>query len=525
MQDNIAKNARSRAKDPAQERLREHKDAWNDVTSLLIAKLIAFKKGLNGAGDPRAEIPPTKITEPFPVEMNTYLSSIVDDYTHIMNGARFIMNEQGQYSQTRQKGKEAATDPELVAEASSALTRAWARVGLLGLDKEERRLRLGMLSFANGLIHDLYNLENELTSRDPNGHARAVLDMSTFLQEFAGGFRPMLRELVDAGQFEFEAGLKAFQQEYGHTPTREEVEEAGGWVNFTKQFRKQTLKEEKLERKREKNERKQERQRQKDERARAKEEKEKPQVPSTQDRPEPEYAEKAPGAPSQSVAQRLLAAVNQVRDKDLADYEAAIRQLEPGNERNFLSSAWNELSLAEASLKAAIKEDPLGLILSHSEMAKHVLDLNNNLAKLIKSKRASVTAEEMILAQQYVDAKMPEIEKLAHNIVTRWINKKLLEFSPSKSGVIALDAVREINRLNANLNALMDLLEDKKADARKLYTAYRKVTYSMKKITERLLYLGKIYILDKKRRNIKRRDYLPITDKDLRDLERIAVMI
>jgi hypothetical protein len=522
MQDNIAKNARTRAKDPAQERIREHKDAWNDVTSLLIAKLIAFKKGLNGAGDQRAEIPPTKITEPFPVEMNTYLSSIVDDYTHIMNGAKFIINEQGQYSQTRQKGKKSAADPELVAEASSSLSRAWARVGLLGLDKEDRRLRLGMLSFANGLIHDLYNLENELTARDPNGHARAVLDMSTFLQEFAGGFRPMLRELVDAGQFEFEAGLKAFQKEYGHTPTREEVEEAGGWPNFTKQFRKHTLKEEKLERKREKDDRKRERQQQKDEKARAKED---TQVPSTQDRPEPEYAERAPDAPSQSVAQRLLAAVNQVRDTDLAEYEAAIKQVGPGEERNFLNSAWNELSLAEASLKSAIKEDPLGLILSHSDMARHVLELNNNLANLIKSKRASVTVEEMILAKQSVDAKMLEIEKLAHNIVTRWINKKLLEFSPGKSGVIALDAVREIHSLSTNLNALMDLLEDKKSDARTLFMAYRKVTYSMKKITERLIYLGKIYILDKKRRNVKRSDYLPITDKDLRDLERIALMI
>jgi len=65
----FVKNARKKSDDPVQEALRSHKDTWNHDASLLIAQLIAFKKGLNGRGEPKVGIPPGSIKDPMPHEV------------------------------------------------------------------------------------------------------------------------------------------------------------------------------------------------------------------------------------------------------------------------------------------------------------------------------------------------------------------------------------------------------------------------------------------------------------------------
>lgn len=95
--------ARKRSADPAQEHLREQKAIWNKSTTDLIAKIIAFKRGLNGRGDPRVGLPPSNIKEPLPAQVGAYLDGIATDYEALINGAERIMQEQEHYSQVRRK--------------------------------------------------------------------------------------------------------------------------------------------------------------------------------------------------------------------------------------------------------------------------------------------------------------------------------------------------------------------------------------------------------------------------------------
>jgi len=63
-------------KEISERSIRVEKKRWNDTAQLLIAKLLAFKKGLNGAGDDIAHLPAVDINDPFPIEMSIYPSSL-----------------------------------------------------------------------------------------------------------------------------------------------------------------------------------------------------------------------------------------------------------------------------------------------------------------------------------------------------------------------------------------------------------------------------------------------------------------
>lgn len=107
--------ARKRSADPAQEHLREQKDLWNKSTKDLIAKIIAFKRGLNGRGDPHAGLPPSNIKEPLPAQIGQYLNNIAGDYVALIDGAEKIISEQDHYSQIRRK-----TQPQMASQIQPA---------------------------------------------------------------------------------------------------------------------------------------------------------------------------------------------------------------------------------------------------------------------------------------------------------------------------------------------------------------------------------------------------------------------
>ena len=146
--------ARNKQEAVSEESIRRDKSEWNDTVQLLVAKLIAFKKGLNGAGDDRAHLPPVDIRDPFPTEMSIYLNSIVDDYVAIIDGAKDIMVDQKEYSKSADE-----IPPELLAQASWWGSRAWSRIGLIGLG-DQRKIRISMIGYANEFAHDLYNISS-----------------------------------------------------------------------------------------------------------------------------------------------------------------------------------------------------------------------------------------------------------------------------------------------------------------------------------------------------------------------------
>lgn len=167
----------ARSNDPVQQHLRDQKKIWNASARELIANLIAFKRGLNGKGDPRVGIPASNIKDPLPSEIGTYLNHIADNYLSVVKGAEQIIQEQERYSQTRRKpqsiipGQPMSADDGLVTEASWWGSRLWAKTfGLRGSDREELSR---ILDAVVDLRKQLYETENAISSSDPNGIADA----------------------------------------------------------------------------------------------------------------------------------------------------------------------------------------------------------------------------------------------------------------------------------------------------------------------------------------------------------------
>ncbi len=184
--DEIIINARKRSTDPAQEHLREQKALWNKSTTDLIAKLIAFKRGLNGRGDPRVGLPPSNIKDPLPAQVGQYLNDIASHYASLIDGAEKIIQEQEHYSQIRNK-------PQITTPAGFAIddgmsdnikmaswwgSRWWA--SHFGIKGAERPLIRNMLRSAVSFHDKLLDIENHLSSSDPNAIPRALYVTSSF---------------------------------------------------------------------------------------------------------------------------------------------------------------------------------------------------------------------------------------------------------------------------------------------------------------------------------------------------------
>lgn len=93
----------AKSADPKQQHLRDRKANWNRAAKDFIAKLISFKKGLNGRGDSRMGLPPSDIKNPIPQETINFLSEVSSYYQLLAEEALRISEEQHQYSETRRK--------------------------------------------------------------------------------------------------------------------------------------------------------------------------------------------------------------------------------------------------------------------------------------------------------------------------------------------------------------------------------------------------------------------------------------
>lgn len=91
------------SKDPKQQQLRQHKRNWNAGYRSISQKLKAFKNGINGKGDPKLNIAPSKIQDPLPSELVGLLSQLTSEFQQLVGDAGTIISEQGGYSNTRRK--------------------------------------------------------------------------------------------------------------------------------------------------------------------------------------------------------------------------------------------------------------------------------------------------------------------------------------------------------------------------------------------------------------------------------------
>ena len=200
-------NARKKSEDPVQEALRQNKDTWNHDASLLIAQLIAFKKGLNGRGDPRVGIPPGSIKDPMPNEVGSYLDQLSDRYSKLISDAHHIIDEQLNYSENRKKSVKEQTasdfDPEIIKIASWWGSRALTYLNNSDINNwrwfstdEANNSRMLMLKISTDFIKQLKNIDNYIVSKEINAVPRAIYDFDKFISSFNKLLVPNIKKLV-----------------------------------------------------------------------------------------------------------------------------------------------------------------------------------------------------------------------------------------------------------------------------------------------------------------------------------------
>jgi hypothetical protein len=124
----------AKSTDPVQQALRDHKKRWNAAAKEFIKRLIAFKKGVNGRGDPSYNLPTSNIKDPLPSEVATFLNEITTNFQQLAEEASRIEQEQTLYSQNRRKPSEgspggavAGQNINLLLKLSEQLIRKWGR--------------------------------------------------------------------------------------------------------------------------------------------------------------------------------------------------------------------------------------------------------------------------------------------------------------------------------------------------------------------------------------------------------------
>jgi len=342
------------------------KKEWRSAVSLLIAKLIAFKRGVNGHGDEDAHLPPVDLKNPFPPEYRVYLSSIISDYTKVIDGAEHILQLQDDFSKNRRK-KQSSIEPELTAEATWWGSRAWSRLSLFGLkNKQARKLRIDMINSLHRSISDIYDIENFISTRDRNGDlkesdGKAALKLLSFVNLYHNTILNRLNVLDEVSK---------------DTPQLPPGTEEGGDVVFRATPPKTTLPTEEL------------------------------------------------GDITKDIHGAMSAAVTSIKNSPKIDdtTKATI-------ENNYLK------------LMRAVNADDRGKIADLYQLLKKELAKHQDVI-------SQATAED------------DELRVIAHNILTRWLNKQMLNVRPDKFDKIRLVVIDDLHDVIRNMRKLMDLLEN-----------------------------------------------------------------
>jgi uncharacterized protein len=95
----------AKSDDPKQQALRDAKKNFNMASKEWISRFIAFKRGLNGRGDNKYNLHPSRIQDPMPPEVLSFLHQLIDNFQRLTEAAAAIAEEQNDYSRTRQKSR------------------------------------------------------------------------------------------------------------------------------------------------------------------------------------------------------------------------------------------------------------------------------------------------------------------------------------------------------------------------------------------------------------------------------------
>ncbi len=489
MAENVQKVARKHSEDPIQEALREHKSQWNRETSLLIAQLIAFKKGLNGRGESRAGLPPGNIKEPVPHEVGRYLDQLAENYNKVVSDAKSIIDEQAHYSENRIKSKKelsetvASIEDEIVKYSSWWGSRAWEHAKTYGnplnwfYTDEDVKDRLRMLRLSEKLKINLEEIDNDLVSSGKDAIPTAIYDFIKFSEIFEKLLMPKLNNMVLRH-------AKMIEEEKKNSESEEKTE------NFVSKPVIEQKNEENFE---------------SDE-----------EVPVAEfSGNEEDYKEETVSNKKENIIEPHKNEINinkviEINDDLLNATEVLgfMKMLNLDDEKlPLFKIQFRKLKSLADTVKNKYKKykqtkdeeeynslqkmyiEMLGLYSDFSKDVAEFLGLDKNLdwTFLILSNKAKERLKNKLSGFS------PEIQKMAVNSLTRWLKRQKMKIFPNTTQELQLECSDKIRNIINGIDKFQDLLEDKKNSVVNLSDEIKNIMNLSAGLADSLYGLAKIY--------------------------------
>jgi len=452
------KTARKKSEDPVQEALRQNKDNWNHEASLLIAQLIAFKKGLNGRGEPRVGIPPGSIKDPMPNEVDSYLDQLADRFNKLVSDAHHIIDEQLQYSETRKKSVKEQTasvfDDDIIKTASWWGSRALTYTKNQYLNPkywrsadESVKTRMLMLKVSVDLIKQLKVIDNYVVSKDINSVPNAIYDFDKFISAFNKLLLGNIKKLSKLEKSNEEIGEKVENKTLGPI---EESNSIG--VEDIRNVQRPNAIETPL---------------------------------STEKSPEPDLElsgrKTQDGVPAKTILDDIIVSGRLIQIMNLLGlnkgninlFESGIKELRKVLDNIVIS---DHGSLEEANNSYSDLKELSSKILKVNDVS--FSDQLNEAEKLLISKAGSVS---------------PEFEKLAKNYLSRWLKRQKLKLLPNSDDRIRLEASNKLLNIIQLINTFQNILEKNEQNLDVIKDSFFDIGNELGELSDDLYYLGKTH--------------------------------
>jgi hypothetical protein len=461
----IQKDARKTSPDPVQEALRGHKDTWNHEASLLIAQLIAFKRGLNGRGEPKVGLPPGSIKDPIPSEVGSYLDQLADRYNKLISDAHSIIDEQAHYSEGRKKSSKETEGQPVVASADDEIMKiaSWwgSRVKTYTKNnytnpwywfaaKEEAKIRMKLLKISTDFTRKLKDIDGFVLSKDSKSIPNAIYSFDKFVSGFSHLMFSNVEKLVKIDKQVMPAEVEKANVET-EKPKENKVK------NETKEVRPEndTTTEQKVEE-------------------------------ENKDKELPNNILELSGEESAYV-QRLSPEQIQIDLMNTGAIALIMQKLKYSEKfcNNFKTESAEvrkKLDHYNLSGSGSIDEIQLGY--------GNLLKSSNSILKLNSQSFSSQLKEIQKLVNMKAASISPEFEKLASNFMARWLKRQKLKIMPNSNDRVRLLTSDKVKKTLQNLNSFQDSLENNE-HLNMIMSEFTDLSESIGDIGESLYHLGK----------------------------------
>jgi hypothetical protein len=472
--DYLSKVARKTSNDPVQEKLRSSKDVWNkERVKPFIHSLIEVKKAINGRGSQSLGIAPSNIKDQLPEQIGSILNELASSFSTIVSDANHIIDAQKYYSEHRRKPQPkqplaVTTDfqPELIANASWAGSRMWARVSLLKkIDRTNRRLRLEMLNSGaeiskalKGFEFDILNYKNEDSIAD------AIQKLSNICNL---GFSSVFLSIYDKYHLLINNTAGIVPDKNVNKPSEKPAETIKPPIYVqteqAKPDKKRSIKE------------------------------------------EPKPIEQAKPSNNPSIIDRFKEVYDQLTSIEIVintisntdeSLEKAAKLQSMRSDLMHDAFVFSDLINRSDHGKSQIELEKLGqdiieiynqLLVAAVETFGPAKDFDELAQKIGKKMKISEYLE--IIENQ------ERIKKIANKAISKWLNRNWLSINSSNIDMVRLNMAETSTKVRKELNSLMDYLEDRDADLEKISKKLSDTCVILSDLTEQAVSLSKNQIL------------------------------